>query len=155
MCRNGPLPGWGYWRRGVSGELTDLHVTPHSLTSLSISRPGVPLVLNLPSSPVARDWRGPGKGLPGEVQVSGRPVFQIPRINWVSHVPDIDSTSKIPITEATHPMEQSAEVFAHTQAYTDPQVSMARTHRLVCKWSLCVFLESYENTQTFIYGEKS
>lgn len=139
----------------MSGELTDLHVTPHSLTSLSISRPGIPLVLNLPSSSAARDWRGPGKGLPEEVQVSGRPVFQISRINWISHVPDIDSTSKIPITEVTHPMEQSAEVFAHTQAYTHPQVSMVRTRRLVCKCSLCVFLESYENTQTFIYGEKS
>lgn len=155
MRRNGPLPGWGYWRRGVSGELTDPHFTPHSLTSLSISHPGVPPVLNLPSSPAAREWRGPGKALPGDVQVSGCPVFQISRINWVSHVPDIDSTSKIPITEVTHPMEQSAEVFAHMQAYTHPQVSMVRTYRLVHKCSLCVFLESYENTQTSICGEKS
>ena len=100
----------------MSGELIELHVTPHSLTSLIISHPGVPPVLNLPSSPAARDCTG--KGLPGDVQVSGHPVFQIPRINWVSLVPDIDSTSKTPVTEVTHPMEQSSEAFAHTQAYT-------------------------------------
>ena len=123
----------------MSGELIDLHVhstLPHSPQHLPSRGPPPPL--NLASSPKARDWHGPGKCGLGDVRVSGSQVFQTPRINWVCLVPDSDSTSKIPITEATHPMEQSSEVFAHTHASRHPHVSMVRTHRLTHKCSLCM-----------------